>query len=294
MPVRKAKHWCWTLNNYSDEDEKKLSSLPDDAVYIVYGREVGESDTPHLQGYVTWRNRKSLGQTKRSLFQRGHYEICRGTPVENRDYCIKGGDFVEYGELPKGKGHRTDLNSIRDAIKNGKSELEIADDHFTQWVQYRRSFQEYRQLCQPARDPNQIRVFVLEGKTGIGKTRFVHEYAGEVGGGVWSSHDPHLHWFDGYDGQQTALLDDYAGGASYRFLLQLLDRYPLRVPIKGSFVQWNPINIFITTNVRIESWYPDEDIAPLRRRLKWLKFRVAALDIGEWEQTYNEMKTALE
>lgn len=77
-------------------------------------------------------------------------------------------------------------------------------------------------------------------------------------------------WFDGYDADERVLFDDFDGwksGISYRKLLQLTDRYPMRVPVKGGFVQWIPKMIIFTTNVHPERWYPDEDYAPLERRI---------------------------
>jgi len=46
-PRALAKHWCFTINNYTAEE-----ATPDTSqfFYLVIGKEVGENNTPHLQG----------------------------------------------------------------------------------------------------------------------------------------------------------------------------------------------------------------------------------------------------
>ena len=62
-----AKNWCFTINNYSSADEIKLDTmltLTGHFNYIIYGREIGESNTPHLQGYVQFKKKLRLAQAK--------------------------------------------------------------------------------------------------------------------------------------------------------------------------------------------------------------------------------------
>jgi hypothetical protein len=50
----KYKYWCFTLNNYTDEDIFEINSLIEfnsNMNYLCYGKEIGESGTIHLQGY---------------------------------------------------------------------------------------------------------------------------------------------------------------------------------------------------------------------------------------------------
>lgn len=47
---------CWTLNNPTESEIANLQSLvldpPQTFTYVLYGKEVGENGTPHLQGYL--------------------------------------------------------------------------------------------------------------------------------------------------------------------------------------------------------------------------------------------------
>lgn len=88
--------WVFTLNNYTEDDVSRLGRLGGDldrsgVSYLCYGREVGESGTPHLQGFVILSRRRHLAGVRELISTRGHFEICRGTPQQASDYCKKGG-----------------------------------------------------------------------------------------------------------------------------------------------------------------------------------------------------------
>lgn len=268
MPAAQSKAWIFTWNNYDPSSEPLLLSLfqQDKFTFICWGREIAPSGTPHLQGYFELPRKKSMGGIKRLHpgLSGLHLERRRGTPKEARDYCAKDGQFVEHGKISGGQGSRTDINTTFERIKEGASELEIAEENPRLYCQYRRSFERYRGLLVPKRSWKST-VYVLIGPTGTGKTRWVHDREDQV----WTPGD--FKWFDGYRGQDAVLFDDYSSdGYSLPLLLRLLDRYPMQVPVKGDFAEWCPRRIYITSNVAVESWYPfadDEHKAALLRRL---------------------------
>jgi len=51
-------------------------------------------------------------------------------------------------------------------------------------------------------------------------------------------------WFDGYDNHEAVIIDDFNPDPNdkelFKLLLSLLDKYPLRVNVKGASVNWNP------------------------------------------------------
>ena len=93
---RNLRKWCFTINNYTEEDEQNLLDklTPDKVVYAIVGREKGESGTPHLQGYVYFKRRLNMSTPKARLGKTAHLEPARGTPEQNEQYCSKDGDIL--------------------------------------------------------------------------------------------------------------------------------------------------------------------------------------------------------
>lgn len=259
MPRVRSKRWCFTLNNPTQEEKDFTSSLIQNLengatwklTYLCIGKE--QVSTAHLQGYLEMSAKTSFS-TMKKLLARAHWEKAKGSSKSASDYCKKDGDWQEIGELSVGQGYRTDLIAIKDKIESGAKEAEIADQHFAQWVVYRRSFQAYATLL--ARKRNwETKVHVFWGKTGTGKTRFVMDQVQDSD--IWIPGD--YKWFDGYTGQKIVLFDDYRGEYALQMLLKLLDRYPMSVPIKGGFTEWSPTKIYITSNCHPNDWYPLSD-----------------------------------
>lgn len=261
---RRAKHWCFTLNNYTNDDKQHLAQLWDGVAsteptetirYLIYGEEVGDSGTPHLQGYVSFVAKRTLAQTRQTISNTAHFEIAKGTPAQNRTYCTKscGDAYTEFGILPAGSGGRTDLVQLRDAIKDGASREEIFETFPKEAFRYERAITKWiDHFDKPRNKDNPPQVVVLWGEPRTGKTRFVYDTHDESS--IWSW--PGGPWFDGYNGHEIALFDDFNGAAfPIQYMLKLLDRYPFRVPVKGGYRQWRPKIIYITSNLDPTSWY---------------------------------------
>jgi hypothetical protein len=116
MLSSQAKRWCFTLNNWTHEERLNLHLLGESISadgdqsflsYLIFGVEIGESGTPHLQGYCILREKARLSRLKEEPgLSRAHLEIARGTHESASTYCKKDGDFHEYGEPPKQPGAR--------------------------------------------------------------------------------------------------------------------------------------------------------------------------------------------
>lgn len=103
--------------------------------YMVFGREVGESGTPHLQGYVVF-NSPILFTSVKKYFEDGtHIETTKGKPDQASDYCKKDGDFEEFGQIPQ-QGKRTEISMLRDAIKDGERNPKRLRDQFDAACKY--------------------------------------------------------------------------------------------------------------------------------------------------------------
>ncbi|AXQ66246.1 MAG: putative viral replication protein [Cressdnaviricota sp.] len=199
LKMSQSKNWCFTTNNYNDQHILRLRSLyTDDKVnYIVWGKEIGEQGTPHLQGYVVLKKRARLTGV-RKLIADSHLSVAKGSPAQNQTYCTKEEDFEEFGDLPGGQGSRSDLDELVTAIKEGtRNKRELYEQHRKVCAKYPRFVQEYLTLTQPEppveehtlhdwqsvleaklkRAPNDREiVFVVDKTGGNGKTWFAKQW----------------------------------------------------------------------------------------------------------------------
>lgn len=109
----------------------------------------------------------------------------------------------------------------------------------------------------------------LHGKTGVGKSRIAYEFCQQQ----FSDEEPYWtgesQWWNGYYGQRAVIVDDFDDSIwDYRFMLRLLDRYPMRVQPKGGMVQFVPRLIIVTSEYHPRRYYVGKgDIAQLLRRI---------------------------
>jgi len=85
----RSRQYAWTLNNYSQSEAAAIRGLASNpsVVYLCFAPEVGESGTPHLQGYVYFKDARTISSCKELLGRRAHVEQARGTPAQNKTYC---------------------------------------------------------------------------------------------------------------------------------------------------------------------------------------------------------------
>ncbi len=261
MEQSKHRSYCFTLNNYTDEDEQRIQNI--DAKYLIYGREVAPTTgTRHLQGYVQFKNPKSFNSTKKTLGKNAHLEVASGNPEQNKAYCVKEDTmYFEKGEV-QSQGKRTDLAIIREVLKetNKMSEVvEIATSY--QSVKMAESMLKYKEKPRTWKP----KVFWFYGSTGTGKTRNAIDLFGDDC--YFKSNNDK--WFEGYDAHEKVLFDDFRPSTlPFPFLLQLLDRYACRVECKGSTRQFLAKEIIITCPYHPETLYAtQEDVMQLIRRI---------------------------
>ena len=269
--------FVFTLNNYTLEEYTALTTrMATNCKWCVIGKEVGEEGTPHLQGAAVLLKQTAFTTVKAFAgMTRAHIEQMRGTPQDSMVYCTKEDKaaFV-YGSLPE-PGKRNDLVQACLSLQNGSTMRDLALECGSVVVKYHKGLSTFKSLIQPTRDVSDPpTVYWLYGETGTGKTKRAWEFATSLfGDSVWTSHDE-LKWFDGYDGQDAVIIDDFRSkNVSFSFLLRLLDRYQLKVPVKGAYVNWSPKLILITTPHDVDTTFAKraehipEDLLQLKRRI---------------------------
>jgi hypothetical protein len=279
------RHWCFTLNNYTIGELDGLRTLVSDGngngvVYLCFQPEVGANGTQHLQGFISFKNARRLGGVKRLISSRCHLEPMRGTAQQAREYCRKadtfdpapGFAFAEWGTFPGGAGHpgaRTDLSDVVSLVKEGKRARDIFESHGEQFVRYYKGIERCIALLEPVR-AWKTEVFWYYGPTGTGKSRAVLEEAPDA---YWK--DSASQWWDGYEGHEDVVIDDYRTNfCQFNFLLRLLDRYPMTIQIKGGTRNFLGRRVFITTPHCVEDTWStrtEEQLGQLLRRVEHQK-----------------------
>lgn len=254
--------WCFTLNNYQPSDIDQIRDW--EVKRLVVGEEVGESGTPHLQGYVVFMAPKRLaGVKKLPSGDRMHWEKTNFEKAAEK-YCKKDGKICI--EIDNSKKSSSEFTEFVEGVKRGRSDLELLEDHPQYLARYPSFANRVRLLTSQAKRAKGAapEVTWVWGPTGSGKTRWVFEREDELD--FVTMQKPFVL---GYTGKPAVVFDDFrADMVDFAFLLRLLDRYPVVVPLKGGEGMWAPLRIYITTPRDIgDSFFHGEDLDQLRRRV---------------------------
>lgn len=195
----RSRKWQITINNPNDkslghEEIIEILENMNGVIYWCLSDEIGENDTYHTHIYIVSNNAIRFS-TMKNKFNGAHFEIARGTSIDNRDYIFKLGKWKqhkkhetnlenthkEWGEIPlERQGARNDLADLYDMIKQGMDNYEILEstpEHLMNIEKIERA----RQVVRENQFRNQFRslkVTYISGETATGKTRYVMETHG--------------------------------------------------------------------------------------------------------------------
>jgi len=95
----RARGWTVTLNNYNEEEWNIINENAQlHSEKFIFGKEVGESGTPHIQGYIYFKNPKDMNGVKKILNNKKlHLEVAKGNTKQNLAYCSKDGKYKSKG-----------------------------------------------------------------------------------------------------------------------------------------------------------------------------------------------------
>lgn len=268
----RSRFWCFTVNNPTEADAGTIGTAFDkgELDYIVLGKEVGESGTHHIQGYMICKKKTRLSTVKKLLSTRAHLEAAKGTPQQASDYCKKEGDYREYGELPEPKhikGGRANAKRYSDAYEQAcKGDLEAIDKELLT-----KHYNTYKRI----KLDHIERLPDLEGTCGIwyyglagaGKTRTARATYPDA-------YPKRLNkWWDGYDPliHKDVIVDDIDKSHTYMAhdLKIWTQEYDFLAETKGASILIRPEHIVITSQYKIdEIWEDQETRDALNRRFK--------------------------
>jgi len=262
--MRQARYWILTIPRAD-----WVPTLPEGVSYVVGQPETGESGYEHWQLMAAFPSKKTLSQVKSIFGRTAHCEPTRSDAA--RTYVIKeatrDGQPFEFGQLSIRRNQSTDWDGIKALAKQGEID-KIPSDVFIRY---------YRTLKSIAADYDvpvglEKSVLVYYGATGTGKSRRAWE---EAGNDAYTK-DPRSKFWCGYRGEQHVVIDEFRGGIDISHLLRWLDRYPVRVELKGSSTPLMAKKIWITSNLHPMNWYLDLDMETkqaLLRRLEVTEFQ---------------------
>lgn len=277
-----SRHCCFTSYKPTGVayDEKTMR-------YLVYQAEhCPTTGKAHWQGYVEFLDSYRYNRIKTILNDdKCHIEKRNGSRDQARDYCrdatkrAAGTQVYEFGTWDSGgQGKRSDLSTAIalgsvDSIKAGAPEV---------YVKYHRGLEKL--FTKGGTRSWKPIVKVYYGETGTGKSLAVDTEC-KGNNPFWKA--PGHKWWDGYDGHEIIILDDFRGEWwSLDYMLRLLDRYALSVEIKGGVIPMLAKHIFITSDRKPESWWPtagSSGTAQLLRRIDVIK-RFRRLEDGTIEE----------
>nr|WAE42665.1 MAG: replication associated protein [Cressdnaviricota sp.] len=277
MVAARARYWILTIPAHSF-----TPFLPAGLAYIKGQLELAASGFLHWQLVAVWTAAVRLA-TVRDVFGEHHAEATRSEAalayVWKEETRVQGTQF-ELGKLAMKRNSSTDWDNVR-ALAVAGDFSEVPSDVYVRC---------YNQLKRIAADHLQPKALFREvncywGRSGVGKTRRAYEealgLAGEGGARAVYWKDATSKWWDGYQGQDLVIIDEFRGGIALDLMLRWLDRYPVVVECKGSSIPLVASRIWVTSNLVPRLWYPDLDIATqcaLMRRMNVVEIERMGLE----------------
>lgn len=264
MPAKKqpqVAHWCFTLFNYSlQELDVKFTSLPDNVRYIIYQEELTpDTGREHLQGYIEFKRTVRVAALKSLFGDHVHGEPRKYSRKAAKEYCQKeesrkpNGERREFGTFETSQGKRTDLKEATEALLQHRDLSQLPPDLY---VKYHRGFQALLDIhTEPRSSETSVECIVLFGEPGTGKSRRAEELAPHA---FWK--DPDTKWWDGYNGEDEVIIDDFLPGDKCDITSTLfkrwVDRYRYKGQRKGSYCELKATKFIITSNEHYDQWWP--------------------------------------
>lgn len=285
-----SRKWLLTINNPAEHGfthdiiKEKVEKL--NLRYFAMCDETGENGTYHTHIFL-YRESQMRFSTIKNLFPEAHIDKAKGTCKQNRDYIRKEGKweedkkketnhietFEEIGVCPiEEQGARNDIKHLYEMVKSGMDNFEILEANPNYMLRLDK-VDKVRQTLKEQEFRNKFRELettYIFGTTGAGKTRGVMEKYGYSNVYRITSYDRNP--WDGYEGQDVVVFEEFRSSFKIQDMLNYLDGYPLALPCRYNNKVACFTKAYIITNIPLEEQfesvqkeYPETWKAFLRR-----------------------------
>lgn len=255
----KSARWVFTVNNPGQwRPTWDVTAM----AYMVWQVERGENGTTHIQGYVRFKNAKTLAAAKNGIVcQEAHMEQAEGTEEQCRDYCTKEetrvGATVEHGTYDKNKGvkgKRSDILAMTKTIQEGATLTAVMNAHPAEFIKFHAGVEKMINLTAmaTAQGIREIHTTVLWGPTGTGKSHRIFHMYRDAAYVVLPGRDP----FSTYSGQRVIVFEEFDYNAwPIQAMLRYLDKWPLQLDCRFNNKWAKYERVYILGNRDPAEWY---------------------------------------
>lgn len=290
--TQQSKHWCFTINNYTEYECEQLKQVPG-VTYLVFGKEIGDEGTPHLQGYIELDKRKRLMQMK-NINGRAHWERRQSSPINAANYCKKGSqshdewlelrelgpnwgkdaDFYEFGQIFRGgrsggNAMRTRYQTAYELAYRGELASIDADIQIRHYSSLRAIAMD--NISRPDDLEDTCGVWIV-GPPGVGKST----RARVMCEGIFYDKSCNK-WWDGYRNEDNVIVDDLDKNHKVlgHHIKRWCDKFSFPAEKKGTTISIRPKRVIITSNYTPEEIFEDNSLAAaIVRRCEIIKILI--------------------
>lgn len=278
IPSKTTRSRNWIVVGY---DENRPFDENDDLfTYGVMQREIcPTTQRVHWQAYAECKNPITMSALLKHMIHGTHVEprMAR-TGEQAANYCKKTESAIpdtqyEFGKIRNAPGVKSNDDEAVDVIELARNPEttwnDMLDEHPGFALRHDRAISRIMQERRPAKRYRDVKVSVVWGKTGVGKTRRIVELEQD---NLYLKDNSQ--WWDHYDQHQAVLFDDFYGQHRVSEMLRWLDGYHVQLNVKGGHTWLHATRIYITSNHPPELWYPsiDNEVrAALNRRINTIE-----------------------
>lgn len=277
-PVVPGYRFAFTVNHYTESDIADVMTFASQCKYVIFGKEIAESGTPHLQGFLITKATTRLSKLKK-VVPRAHWENAKKCNDANVKYCKKQGDSTEIGQLPQSKGQaQVDVwQAVRRLAQAGDFDA-IPD---SMYIRYKRTLHEIHEDHRPeVEDLAEPCGIWITGPAGSGKSTYARTKYPKTD--LYKK--DHTTWWTSYAWQPHVLLEDVGHddaklGTHFKLWA---DKWSFPIERKSKpEVEIRPETFIVTSQYTIdEIWQDHETREALNRRFKTIVMRSETQDFS--------------